>query len=1120
MKKNCGKRWPKMKIIWASKTFRSMRLTFYVLLLATVQSFALNSYAQTTKLNLNFKNTTVRQVLSKIEDQSEFYFLYNSKMVDVEREVSVNIKNKKINDVLDVLFKDTNTNYTIVDRQIVLSNNKSLGSGLSAAQQNQITGNITDVNNQPLPGVTVLVKGTTKGTISDVNGNYSITVPSGANTLVFSFIGMQSQEVSINGQTTINVKMQQDVIGIEEVVAIGYGVTTKSDLTGSVSSVAADELENVPASRVDQILQGKAAGVQVTQINGAPGSGSSIRIRGGNSIQGDNEPLYVIDGFIVGTGFNLNNINVNDIESIEVLKDAASISIYGTRGANGVILITTKSGVNRVPGKPTISLNAYSGMQKLTGKIDLANGPELAALANLDAENRGAALPFPDMNSVPNVDWIAQVTDPAPMNNVDVSISGQSESGKVNYYVSGNYFQQDGIVRASGIDKYIFRTNLDVKPSDKFSLGVRLNVTYLKTENNKVNLGNLWLEGLTAKAIYNDDGTFTSRNPVTAGTMRNAEADIEMRVDHQYVNNILGTGYVQFEPVAGLILKSTIGPKINNFKRNRYLPGQLPERLETLAGGQATVNSSLGIDILNENTVTFNKQINENNKFDILAGFTWQTYKQESYLAQAEGFANDVVQFNNLALGDPARNTVTSGFNSYQLVSWLARANYSYKEKYLLTLAGRVDGSSRFAGSNNEYAFFPSAAIAWRLIEEPWIKNLNTFDNLKLRVSYGSSGSQAIGSYRTLALLDPESMFFNGAEQPGVRNGRPASPELRWETTDQLDIGLESAFFGGRLAFELDYYFKKTKDLLLNVEIPTQTGFSTKLQNLGAIQNQGLELMVNSINVKKNDFTWKTTLTLAGNRSKVLDIGDAEYLNIASPTNQGGPGGRLIVGETVPVFVGVEYLGVWDSQEEIDASGIKNQLVGGPHFKDTDGDKVISENDFEVLGSPEPIFFGGIMNTFIYKNLKLDIYLNGSYGNDLYNSLTHQAFFFREGSNSYAEVVNHWTPENKNSDVPMPGTSQSLANIKSNTKLIEDGSYLRVKNVRLTYELPNRMLNNINWLNRLSVYFSGANLFLFSQNRLFDPEVSRYGTSSTAIGFTNGEYPYARTLTIGIKADF
>jgi TonB-dependent starch-binding outer membrane protein SusC len=426
-----------------------------------------------------------------------------------------------------------------------------------------------------------------------------------------------------------------------------------------------------------------------------------------------------------------------------------------------------------------------------------------------------------------------------------------------------------------------------------------------------------------------------------------------------------------------------------------------------------------------------------------------------------------------------------------------------------------------FSGSNNEYAFFPSVALAWRLSEEPLFRDMGIFHDLKLRANYGIAGNQAIGSYRTLAILDSYSMFFGGAEQPGVRNGRPESADLRWETTRTVDFGIESAFRDGQLAVEVGYYHKKTEDLLLNVEIPRQTGFPTKLQNLGSIQNQGIELSVNSVNTRTSNFSWQTTLTVAGNRSKVLDIGPSEYLDIVTAAGQAGPGGRLYVGQSVPVFVGVQYLGVWRNQEEIDASGIQNQFVGGPRFHDTDGDGVITVSDYEILGSPEPMFFGGIMNSITYRNLSLDIYLNGSYGNDLYNSRTQRSFFFRDGDNAYRDLLNHWDPvNNPESNVPMPGTSQDPGYIKSNSTFIEDGSYLRLKNVQLSYNLPANVLQRTPWLNNLTVYLSGTNLALWSKNRLFDPEVSRYGTSSTNIGFTQGEYPIARTITIGLNASF
>jgi TonB-linked SusC/RagA family outer membrane protein len=1107
------------------------RLSLFVLIIQFQMVFATSSNAQRQSmkdiyLEIGFENASLYQVFDKIESSTNFKFSYYNNDLTGAR-VNLVEDNRSLEEVLLEIANQADVKFRRINENIVVNKNEDTRITMQLVVDNiNVTGQVTDENGEVLPGATIQEKGTNNGTVTDANGRYSVSVADNA-TLIISFIGYQSKEIPINGQSVIDVSLLSDVAALEEVVVVGYGVTRKSDLTGSVSTVEAKDLENIPSSRVDQILQGRASGVQVTQNNGAPGTGSTIRIRGGNSIQGDNEPLYVIDGFIVGTDFNLNNLNTNDIESIDILKDATSISIYGTRGANGVILITTKSGKKLASGKPKISVNAYSGIQELKSDIEFANGPELAMLSNLDATNRGAALPFPDLSTVPNVDWIDQITQVAPMSNLDVSISGRSDNNDVNYYVSGNYFNQDGIVRGSGIKKYIFRSNLDVRLNQKLSVGIRLNVTNLRTENNKVNLSSMWIDGgLTAKAIYNDDGTFTSTNPVTASNQRNAEADIQLRTDHDYVTNILGNAYIQFEPLKGLILKSTIGPKVNFFKNNFYLPGILPERMATLSGGFARVNGHLSKDILNENTITYSGNLGDIHKINILGGFTWQTFDQESFRAEAEGFTNDVVQFNNLGLGDPTRNVVASRYNNYQLVSWLGRLNYTLMDKYLFTFVGRVDGSSRFAGAENQYGFFPSAAVAWRLGEEPFIQDLGIFDNLKLRSSYGISGSQAIGSYRTLANMDAISIYFNGIEQPGVRNGRPASPDLRWETTEQFDIGLESSYFKGKLSVEIDYYNKKTKDLLLNVEIPTQTGFNTKLQNLGSLQNQGLEVMIKSVNIDQRDFNWQTTLSIAGNRSKVLDIGASEYLNIAGATNQGGTGGRLYVGQPVPVFVGVEYLGVWKSQEDIDASGIQNQLIGGPRFKDTDGDGIISDNDFEILGNPQPDFYGGIMNSLSYKDFTLDIFFNGSSGNELFNSVTQQALFFREGSNSYKELLDYWDPvTNPNSNIPVPGTSLSLANIKNNSLEIEDGSYLRLKSVRFGYNFPKTLLDKVGWIKNLNVYFSGTNLALWSKNRLFDPEVSRYGNSGNTnegvqIGFTRGEYPYPRVLSLGLKADF
>lgn len=1104
-------------------------MQFTLVLLFASLAFAGGSNGQGVlerRVSIEVYDGDVAQILSALEKQVDVHFTYRSGVLDlVPGKVTLRVENEKLGDVLKSLFGSVVDLVVKKDAIILKPGGRAKGPDSAMMMVGDVfeiavTGRVTDESDQPLPGVNVLEKGTTNGTATDSEGRFSLDVRDAESVLVFSFIGYTPQEITVGAQTEFAVSLKPDIQSLEEVVVVGYGTVQKRDLTGSVASVKGEAFENVPVSRLDQALQGRASGVQVTQVNGSPGARTTIRIRGGNSILGNNEPLYVIDGFIVGTDFNLNNINVNDIESIEILKDAAAISIYGTRGANGVVLVTTKGGSGLAAGKPIVSVNAYRGAQYLANEVDLLSGPELAAYSNEHSELRQAALPFQDLNAVPAVDWIKETTREgmqAPINNLDLSVRGNNEN--INYYVSGNYFDQEGIIKSSGIKKYIFRTNLDINISKKFKIGTRINVSRLRTENNKVAFGFTLREGLTARAVFNDDGTYTAINPITAGVQRNPRADVDAKVDHQYATNVLGNIYLQFEPLPGLVVKSSFGPELNNFKRNQYNPTILPENYIINAGGDGEVNTAMSVNLLNENTISYSKKINDKHHVNLLGGFTWQTLQEESSMSRGFGFTNDVTQYNNLSLGDPLRNEIVSGWNSFQLVSWLGRANYIFKDKYLFTLVGRMDGSSRFSGSDNTYAFFPSGAFAWRLSEEPFIQNLAIFDKLKLRVSYGLAGSQAIDSYRTLALLDPVNAYFNDSPQAGVRNGRPASPELRWETTEQLDVGLEMGFFQGKLNLEMDYYNKTTNDLLLNVQIPRQTGFNNNLQNLGSIQNTGLELLINSVNIDKNDFKWSTIFTIAGNRSKVIDLGGVDYIDIVGPTNQGGPGGRLVVGEAVPVFIGVEYLGTWKSQEEIDASTLaaNNLIVGGAHFKDTNGDGIISVEDFEVLGSPQPDFFGGIGNSIRYKNFYLDIFFQGTYGNEIFNSLTQTAFFSRGGTNKYAITRDRWTPDNPDSDIPRAGSTDELSEIPNNSRNIEDASHLRLKSVRLAYDIP---AGDESWIKNVSVYLSGTNLLMFSDFSLFDPEVSRYGADNTRIGFAEGEYPYGRTFTLGIKADF
>ena len=1110
----------------------AMKLTL-LFLLVSVFSIQAKTYSQNAKVTCNLENVKITNVFEKIEKDTKYRFLYNHDEVNIDRIVSIKAEKEPLKNILQSLFLGTDITFVIRKKQIVLrkevSNNENTLAKVDTTtntktpnQEVEVSGTVTDSDGVPLPGANVLVKGTSVGVVTDFDGNYQINVPDGGEILVFSYLGFKTLEVPIDGQSTINALLESDSAALDEVVVIGYGEVRRKDLTGSVSKVGGDDLANLPAARIDQNLQGRASGVQVSQISGQPGAATTIRIRGGNSIEGNNEPLWVIDGIIVGTDYNLSNLNSNDIQSIDILKDAVAVSIYGTRGANGVILVTTKSGAGAPGGTTNVSINTYAGMQSLVTKVDFLDGPEHAAYSNEDAEFRGSAVPFPDLNAVPNVNWIDQVTQAAPVTNVDASVSGVSENRDVNYYISGNIFDQEGLIRSSGIKKYVFRANMDIKLSDKFKVGFRLNVSKLKQENPKFSLDALYLRTTPTRAIFDDEGNFTALDPITDGISPNYEADLTLKEDHNLITNLLGNFYVEFRPWENVVFKSTFSPELNDFKRNRFNPGALPNNLVIDDGGDARIDNSLRTSYINENTLTYNTNIGEDDRLTVLAGFTLQKTEFESSFSQSFGLSNDVTGFNNIAFGaDPSRNNLGSDYDSFQLASWLGRINYSLNDKYLFTLVGRVDGSSRFA-PGNKYAFFPSGAFAWRMSEEKFIQDLNLFSNLKFRASYGLSGSQAIPSFRTLAVLNAANTTFNATENPGVVLGRPENPALKWETTKQLDVGLEMGFFNDRLAFEIDYYRKETEDLLLNAQLPRQTGFVSKLQNIGKVENKGLELQINSVNVSNDNFQWSTQLSVSGNRNKVVDLGGVDFINLATPSQQGGTGARLVLGETVPVFTGVQYLGTWKSQEEIDQVGLGgNHDVGGPRFDDTNGDGEITEDDFVVLGSPQPDFYFGFGNTFSYKNINLDFFFQGTSGNEVFNSLTQTAYFGRSETTKYKETLNRWTPDNPTSDIPRAGSVAALSEIFNNSVMIEDGSHIRLKSLRLGYNVPVAKMG-LKSVKGINVYMTGTNLFVISDFRLKDPETSQFDRNSDnlSFGFSRGQYPSSRTVSLGAKIDF
>ncbi|MCK0146234.1 TonB-dependent receptor [Arenibacter sp. F26102] len=999
--------------------------------------------------------------------------------------------------------------------------------GLQAQQI--ISGTVADESGQPLPGVNVLVKGTTTGAVADFDGNYTIKAEEGS-VLEFRYLGFIAQSVQVGKSTTIDVVLQEDVSLLDEVVVIGYGTSTKKDLVSSVSSIKSDVLENQPVARVDQALQGRATGVEVTSNNGTPGTGSTIRIRGNSSINGNNDPLYVIDGFIAGTGFNLNTINVNDIASIEILKDATALSIYGTRGASGVILITTKNGKGMAPGKPVIAINHYQSIQETANRINILGGRDF-----IDYKNESYQfVPGPDGfgftdTSLPLVlnpenttttDWLDLIEQPGSISNTDLSITGNSENA--NYFISGNYFNQKGLLRGSGLERVNFRTNVDVKVSDRLKTGIRTNLTHYKIENSKVDYGNIVSSVLPIRPVYLEDGSFSFENPISAGLERNPEADIQHRVDHDLVTQIITNAYAEYELAKNLSFKSTFGAQLNYVKQNNYLPGILPERVN---GGFGRINTNFSKSLLNENTLNYDVDLGSHS-LKILGGFTWQKDNNESTFAEADNFPNDVVSFNNLALGDSETALVGSGYGQRTLTSFLGRVNYGYKSKYLLTLVGRYDGSSVFE-TGNKYAFFPSVGAAWNVDEEEFMVDSNVINRFKIRGSYGIVGEQGVAAYNSIATYANTTTVFNGSQVNGVLVGQVPSSGLTWETTKQMDIGLELGFLNNRISFEADYYKKTTDDLLLSVALSGQVGANstTQLQNLGSVENRGFEFGLNTINVQNSNFTWESNLSISSNKSEILELDDQEFISLQSTGNQGGNSARLIVGEALPTFVGARYLGTYKTADEITADGRAGRsFIGGPRYEDVNGDTNINDEDFQVLGSPIPDFYGGFRNTFTYKNLSLDVFFHGSYGAEIFNIRSQTAYFGRGEQNVDPIVLDRWIEGvNETSDIPRAGPSNSLFNPNSSLN-VEDGSYLRLKTMTLNYNIPMEAKGLGDVFSTMNVYVTGTNLLLWSDFTLGDPEVNNFtdqsGFNSVSQGFAAGQYPYAKTITLGVKLQF
>ncbi|WP_051315410.1 SusC/RagA family TonB-linked outer membrane protein [Algoriphagus terrigena] len=968
-----------------------------------------------------------------------------------------------------------------------------------------ITGTVKDPDGNPLPGATIQIKGTETGTISDDSGKYTIQIPADQSdvVLVFSFLGFQPKEINVDNQTTIDVSLSSDDQELEEVVVIGYGSTRRADLTGAVAQVNSDELNAFPTSNVLQSLNGRAPGVQVIQNNGAPGGGVSVRIRGANSIQGDNDPLYVIDGFpFSGNPTNLNN---SDIASIEILKDASATAIYGSRGANGVVLITTKNGSG---AGTVVEFDAAYSVQSLRKKLDLMNGNQYAQLMNIQAVNDGVDPYFTDaeVNSFgEGTDWQDEIFQNAPIKNTSLSVSGGGENTQ--FLVGGSIYQQDGIIKGSDYDRYSIRTNVNHKISEKFKLDFNSTLTKLVTSRRDSEGGSRGASMIGAALVasplsnpYDADGSINNLAddfPFISPDIVNPLYFINEQSNVINANVTLVNAAMSYNPIPELTIKVSGGIENRDDRTDSYRSTKFLN-----SDGNASVTTSQYLSRLNENTITYAKVFNEKHDLNVLAGFTYQDFTTKYLAGSGAGFLSDLYETDNLGAAETP-GIPTSGYSNSVLLSYLGRVNYGFDNRYLFTASFRADGSSRYS-EGNKWGYFPSGAIAWKVSEENFMKSQESISTLKIRSSWGLTGSQAIDPYATLNRLFPGYTVFGDELYNFLAPGSTLPGDLKWETTEQFDLGFDLGLWKDRIVVGFDYYIKTTDDLLSTVRLPSSFGYTTTIDNVGSIENKGVELSLFA-QVFSSDFRWSLDGNLSFNRNQVLSLNDGQpiltnFINV------------ITVADNFSIMEEGRPLGqFWGYQED----GYTE--TGAIKYRDLNSDGEISEADKTYIGDPNPDFFYGFNSNMGYKGFQLDLFFQGSKGNDLMNvSAISSTMDYGQGLNMPEEVLlDHWTPQN--TDAKYPKISRN-SNTRVSDRFVEDGSYLRLKNILLAYNFPLKNSQE-KFLQSLRIYASGQNLLTFTNYSWWDPEVNSKGADNS-MGIDHFSYPIPKSYTIGLNATF
>ncbi len=1005
-------------------------------------------------------------------------------------------------------------------------------------------------NNEPLPGVSIIIRNTktnvTSGTSTDSSGNFSFSRISsgGPYTFTFSMVGYENQTLtgySIKPETTLflTTRLVQSNESLDQVVVVGYGTQKRKDLTGSVGTLAGKEIKDLAVTRVEQALSGRVAGVQVKLADGQPGSSPQIRIRGIGSISAGVDPLYVVDGFPTD---NIQTLNPNDIESLDILKDASATAIYGSRGSNGVVIINTKRGAT---GKPKISLDTYFGYQEVTRKPEFLNAKEQANYyynsirnRNIDLGNNVSGDPATWAIRVPQtpldvisgkntyeVSAMDSVLRIAPEQSMNLSVSGGTEN--VRYAISGEFLNQDGIIINSNFKRYSLRANVDAQLTKRLSLKVNLNPSYI-INNNVIAAGggagaSTSIIGSATSAqpyypLHNADGSYFVYQTIDASTDLNNPLALAMeKKDLSTRTRILANVSAQYKLMEGLNLNVLMGAALTNTKGASFTP-QLPAFLNAAATG--TDNSSSQYNWLAEYTANYSKSFGRHN-ISVLAGYTVQEDVSDDNSFTSNNYPNNLVRSLSAVSG-----IITSGTASraeWSIVSELARINYNYDGRYFLTTSIRRDGSSRF-GANNKYGVFPSAALAWRVSDERFFKNIHFINELKLRASYGKTGNNNIGNYASLSTINYIKYTTGGVAIGGFAPGVIPNPNLTWETQEQFNGGIDISFFKSRLNITVDHFESKNNDLLLNVNIPTATGFGTALQNIGEVHNKGWEFVVNAIIANAGKFRWSADLNFSAYKNKVTKLGPSGD-DIISGTN------ITRIGQPIGMFYGFIVDGIFKNAAELAAGPVYNKgladdsRVGDIRFKDVSGpngkpDGKIDNNDITIMGSPYPDFYYGVTNRFSYQNFNVSFNLAGSYGAEIYSNAMVIYRLIRSRSRTLSTERNYWKSETDPGDgkTPRPDDVPRGGLRLASSRYLDNGSYLRVNNITFGYILPEKISRSIN-INSIRVYASANNSFIFTKNLSFNADVSNSGNSLNP-GIDANNYPLPRSIVFGLNVTF